>query len=115
MVTSRESIFEVSPKITMAEIATVKGETLFSKTREGDKPVSAGAEVLLRLRSELLAEINSRSRHPDDRIEFVLTSYGNRFSLIIPRGERYLRLVLEKDISLQELIETFQAARDFII
>jgi hypothetical protein len=108
---THESIFQISPKIVSAEVATFKGERLFSQTREGSIEIPKGQEVLLKLRSELIAEINRRSDTPADEIEYVLTSYGNRYGLIIPRGERYLRLSVEKDATIHELMQITEAAK----
>lgn len=107
-----ELVFQINSKIGSVELATLKGKSLFSQTREGHTKVAPQKQdTLLKLRSELLTEINRRSDTPADMIEFVLTSYGNRYGLIIPRGEKHLRLSVDKDVTVHELIEIAHAAK----
>jgi len=104
----REQIFQISPKIISAELATVKGERLSFDSREKSVETPNKDDALLKLRSELITEVNKRS---SDKIEFVLTAYKSRYGLIIPRGDRYLRLLLRKDTTFQELTQIIQVAQ----
>ncbi len=107
-----ELIFQINSKIRSAEVGTLKGERLFSQTREGPTDLTPQRQdIFLKLRSELLTEINRRADTPADKIEFVLTSYGDRYGLILPRGERYLRLSVDKNANAHELVDIAHAAQ----
>lgn len=106
-----DSIFQISSKIVAAEVGDIEEERVLSRTREGRLEPRKGKDVLLMLRSKLLSEINRRS-NAKDRIEFVLTGYRDSYGLIVTSGRRYLRLVLKKEATAQELFEIVQTARN---
>ena len=107
-----ELVFRINPKIMFVELATLKGKVVAAETRPGKLDSSQfGQAALFGLRSELLAEIDNRATSPTDKIEFALTSYGNRYGLIIPHGEEYIRLIVEKDATFQEVTEIVQSIR----
>lgn len=106
---SEDAIFQIDPKITSAELGTVRGEVLFAQGRKPQGNLIPRQDTLLRLRAEFLTEINSRSESAEERAEFVLISYRNRYALIIPRRERYLLLSVEKTATAQELMRIAEA------
>jgi hypothetical protein len=108
-----ESLFDIHPRIISAQLATVKGEVLFSKTREGyPDPLPREQSTLLKLRAEFFTEISRRSKSEAENVKYVLTSYGNRYGLLIPRGTKYVALVLDKSSKTEELSEIIAATQN---